>query len=349
MTPKNAALWLPRPTGRLSTGPAPYTHPGPGEVVVRVRAVAVNPVDGIPGALRRVFLPWLRYPAVLGGDVAGEVVELGAGVTRVRRGDRVAGMAVGTERSRNRAAEGAFQLYVVLLEQLVTTIPESLSFEQAAVLPLTLSTAATALFQRDHLALSLPRAHAPARPETVLVWGGSTGVGSNAIQLARNAGYRVVATASAHNFDYIKALGADAVVDRRAPDAAAQLVDAIGGTPVAGGFAIGKGSLRPVVEVIRRGGSAGRVASAQPGLATRLQALTIPHRGIRVGGVWGGTLKDNEVGPAVYNDFLPSALADGRYRAAPPATVVGEGLDAITVALQRLREGISAGKYVVSL
>src|SRR5690242_12081830 len=121
MTPKNAALWLPRPTGRLSTGPAPYTHPGPGEVVVRVRAVAVNPVDGIPGALRRVFLPWLRYPAVLGGDVAGEVVELGAGVTRVRRGDRVAGMAVGTERSRNRAAEGAFQLYVVLLEQLVTT------------------------------------------------------------------------------------------------------------------------------------------------------------------------------------------------------------------------------------
>src|SRR5689334_1760136 len=105
MTPQNAALWLHRPTGPLSPGPAPYTHPGPGEIVVRVRAVAVNPVDTLPGALRRVFLPWLRYPAVLGGDVAGEVVEVGEGVAHLRPGDRVAGMAAGTERSRNSAAE----------------------------------------------------------------------------------------------------------------------------------------------------------------------------------------------------------------------------------------------------
>ena len=349
MPPTNQALWLTRAGGAPQTGAAPYTPPGPGEIVVRARAVAVNPVDAIPGALRRLVLPWLRYPAVIGGDVAGEVVEVGDGVTRFHVGDRVTGMAAGTERSRNRAAEGAFQLYVVLLQHLATPIPDTMPFEQAAVLPLTLSTAATALFQDDHLALELPQPERRDRDETVLVWGGSTGVGSNAIQLATNAGYRVITTASPHNVDYVLSLGARDVVDRTSRTAADELVRRIGTTPVAGGFAIGNGSLRPVADVIRRTSGAKRVAAAQPGPVTRLQALTTAHRGVTISGVWGGTLKDNAVGPAIYVDFLPGALATGAYRAEPPATVVGRGLEAIPTALERVRSGISAGKYVVTL
>ena len=74
----------------------------------------------------------------------------------------------------------------------------------------------------------------------------------------------------------------------------------------------------------------------------------------RTGGVaskfiWGGSLVDNEVGPAVYADFLPSALADGRYVAAPPAEVVGSGLDAIETGFEVQKKGMSAKKVVVSL
>ncbi|MCO5997351.1 zinc-binding alcohol dehydrogenase family protein [Actinoallomurus sp. WRP9H-5] len=317
-----------------------------------MRAIAVNPVDGIPGFLYRLALPWLTFPAVIGSDVAGEVVEVvevGAGVTRLQPGDRVLGHAFGVEKSQNRAAEGAFQHYVVLLQHMVSSIPDPLSFEQAAVLPLALSTAATGLFQRDHLGLALPGADPVDRHETVLVWGGSTSVGSNAIQLARNAGYRVVAAASPHNLDYLRSLGAAGAVDRRSRTAVDEIVELIGDTPLAGTLAIGSGSLVPAVAIASRTTGGKRIASAEPALVTRLRGPRARRPGVRVSGIWGGTLKDNEVGPAIYADFLPAALATGAYRAAPDATVVGDGLARIPDALRQLRGGVSAKKLVVTV
>lgn len=349
MTEPNTALWLPRPGRRFAPGPAPCTPPGAGEVAVRVRAVAVNPVDGLPGLLQRVALPWLDHPAVLGSDVAGEVVATGPGVTRLRPGDRVLGHACGVDRARNRPAEGAFQHVVLLLEHMAAAIPDTLSFAQAAVLPLGLSTAATGLFQTDHLGLALPGPDPAESGGTVLVWGGSTSVGSNAVQLARNAGYRVVATASPHNFGYLRSLGAAAAVDRRSRTAVAEILEHVGAGPLAGAVAIGAASLRPCTAVAARAPGPRRVAAAQAGPAVRLAARRARRRGVRVSGIWGGTLRDNEVGPAVYADFLPGALASGAYRAAPEAEVVGHGLERIPEALRLLRAGVSARKLVVTL
>ncbi len=349
MTERNSALWLPRRGARFEVAPAPYTSPSRDEVVVRVRAVAVNPVDGIPGLAYRLVLPWLMFPAVVGSDVAGEVVEVGPGVTRLKPGARVVGHAVGLEKSRNRAAEGAFQHYVVLMQHMVSPLPDSLSFERAAVLPLALSTAATGLFQKDHLALELPRADAADRPETVVVWGGSTSVGSQAIQLARHAGYRVVATASPHNFDYLRSLGAAETVDRAGSTAVDDVLRQIGDSPLAGVLAIGHGSLKPTIAIAARTTGSRRVASALPGLLVRLQSRRAPRLGVTVSGIWGGTLKDNEIGPAIYEDFLPAALASGTYRAAPEARVVGHGLSAVPDALKQLKKGGSAQKIVVTL
>jgi NADPH:quinone reductase-like Zn-dependent oxidoreductase len=346
---ENTALWLHKKGDRFRVGPAPYTPPGPGEVVVRVRAVAVNPVDAIPGFAYRFVAPWMRFPMIVGGDVAGEVVETGSGVTRLHPGDRVAGLAAGMEENRNRAAEGAFQTYAVLMAHMVSPIPDDLPFEQAAVLPLTLSTAATGLFQEDHLALPLPTIDPPDRGETVLVWGGSTSVGSNAIQLARGAGYRVVATASPRNFDYVRSLGAAESVDYHGGDAVEKVIRAIGDSPLAGGLAIGSGSLSKVLRIASRVPGRRRVASAQPDRIVRLQLLGRPRHGVHVSGIWGGTLKDNEVGPAVFADYLPRALAHKQYRAAPPADVAGDGLDQIPAALDRLRRGVSASKLVVRI
>jgi len=347
MNQQNTALWLPRRGARFEVGPAPYTPPAAGEVTVRVRAVAVNPVDAIPGLAYRLVLPWLTFPAVIGGDVAGEVVEAGPGVTRLRPGMRVLGMAAGRERNRNRAAEGAFQKYTVLMQDLVSPIPDELSFEQAAVLPLTLSTAATGLFQQDHLALPLPVIDPPDRHQTVLVWGGSTSVGSNGIQLARCAGYRVITTASPRNFGYVRSLGAAAAVDYHSRTAVKEIVTALGDSPLAGTLAIGSGSLRAALAIASQVPGRRRVAAAQPELVTRVQTAFRPHKGIHVSGIWGGTLKDNEVGPGIYASFLPAALASGAYRAAPEARVVGEGLEQIPSALDQLRKGVSASKLVV--
>lgn len=74
-----------------------------------------------------------------------------------------------------------------------------------------------------------------------------------------------------------------------------------------------------------------------------------PRLGVRVSAIWGGTLKDNEVGPAIYVDFLPTALDTGAYRAAPDAVVGGEGLARIPDLLQQLRGGVSAKKLVVTI
>jgi NADPH:quinone reductase-like Zn-dependent oxidoreductase len=349
LPPQNTALWLPKRGAQFEVSPAPYTPPGPHQVVVRARALAVNPIDGMPGFAYRIVLPWLTFPAIVGSDVAGEVVEVGPGVTRLRPGDRVAGHALGVEKSQNRPAEGAFQEYVVLMEHMVAVLPESLSFEQAAVLPLALSTAASGMFQQDQLGLTLPGIGSAGRPETVLVWGGSTSVGSNAIQLARNAGYRVVATASPRNFDYVRSLGAAGAVDYHSRTAVEEIVDLIDGSPLAGTLAITPGSLSPAIKIASRVAGRKRVASARPGPLTQLRSQRARRLGVQVSTIWGSTLKDNEVGPAIYAGFLPAALAAGVYRAAPDASVVGHGLDRIPAALQQLRAGVSATKLVVTL
>lgn len=345
----NEALWLPRPGGRLSVAPAPFTAPSSDEVVVRVCAIAVNPVDAIPGLARRVVTPWLTYPAVLGSDVAGEVIAVGERMTRFRPGDRVLGHAIGQERARNRPAEGAFQRYVVLVEHMACPLPDGLGYEQAAVLPLGVSTAAAGLFERDQLALPVPVLGVPERGASVVVWGGSTSVGSNAVQLARSAGYDVIATASARNFDYLRRLGAAEVLDYHDRDVERRIVDVLRGRQLAGILAIGKGSLVRSIRIAAQTEGSRRVASAYPTPVTTARAALARRRGVHVSAIWGGTPSESPVGPAIYGDFLGPALAAGRYRAAPDPDVVGPGLADIPEALRRLREGVSARKLVVGL
>ena len=158
--PTNTAAWLGAQRARFEVRAAPYTPPRADEIVVRNRAVAINPFDWIIQAAGRVVSPWIKYPFILGSDLAGDVVEVGPGVTRFAVGDRVLGHAVGTDKARNRAAEGAFQAYTVVLARMAAPIPSTMSYEQATVLPLALSTAACGLFQKDQLALNYPAATA---------------------------------------------------------------------------------------------------------------------------------------------------------------------------------------------
>ncbi|MBB3695620.1 zinc-binding alcohol dehydrogenase family protein [Sphingomonas sp. BK580] len=370
---ENTALWLPAKRAAFVTGDAPYPMPEPGQIVVRARAVAVNPMDRLTQTMGDIITPYLHYPTVMGSDVAGEVVAVGRNVTRFQVGDRVLGHATGSDKARNSAAEGAFQTYVVILAHMAAPIPGDLSFEAASVLPLALSTAACGLFQQDLLALTHPVSKPAATGETLLVWGGSTSVGSNAIQLAVAAGYDVVTTASPRNADYLKRLGASQVFDYRKPTVVADIIAALRGRKLAGAIAIGVGSGGACVDVVaacegRRfvalatpptsfdavPAGKGRWRALVPAMARMLAgnaALMIKARRRRVGTkfIWGSALLGNEVGPMIYEKFLPTALAEQRYVAAPPAVIAGHGLDAIPAALERQRRGVSASKLVVTL
>jgi NADPH:quinone reductase-like Zn-dependent oxidoreductase len=372
--PENKAAWFTAPKAKLDVGPAPYTPPGEGEIVIRNRAVAINPVDWalaqIPMIQSRVA-PWLKFPAILGEDLAGEVAEIGPGVTRFKVGDRVVAFAAGGNENRNRNAEGAFQLYVVVADYMASPIPDTLSFESASVLPLAVSTASSGLFQKDFLALQHPSADAKPTGKTLVITGGATSVGCNAIQLAVNAGYEVFTTASPKNADYLKSLGATRVFDYHSKTMAKDVIAALKGKTCAGAMAIATGSVGHCVDIV--GASEGNkfvAVVAGPVSLTELvsggrfamlrllpkmilgnlsDARKARAQGIKTPFIWGGSLVDNEVGPAVYADFLPSALAEGRFVAAPPAQVVGSGLDAIEAGFEVQKKGMSAQKVVVSL
>lgn len=366
--PDNSAAVLSEPYGRLEVVTAPYTAPLAGEIVIRNRAIAVNPLDSVKQSTGNLMYGWLPYPSVLGEDVAGEVVEVGAGVTRFAVGDRVLGYAVGMEKKRNHRAEGGFQLYTLLSAALASPLPPTMDFADGAVFPLAVSTAAAALFQADQLGLRHPGAGTGG---VVVVWGGSTSVGSNAIQLAAAAGYVVVTTASPRNHDALRRLGATHVLDRASATVIADVTAVVGGMPVAGVFAVGTGSAQPALAIAVATG-ARRVSLASPSVAletlprrrasvrfigmmaqlvagTSTLMIASRLRGIRTRFVWGSTLMANEVGPMLWERFLPVALADGRYQVAPEPLVVGTGLESVQGALDSLREGVSARKLVVTL
>jgi NADPH:quinone reductase-like Zn-dependent oxidoreductase len=353
----------------LEVKAAPYTPPGEKMIVVKNGAVAINPVDWIKQALGNLMFSYIKYPFILGSDLAGEVVEVGKGVTRFHVGDRIIGHAVGMDQRSNTSAEGAFQQYTVIRENLASPIPTSLSYEKACVLPLCLSTAACGLFMKDYLALQYPTVLPKPTGETLLVWGGSTSVGSNAIQLAVAAGYEVITTASPKNFGYVKMLGAVKAFDYRSKTVVVDIIEEFAKRKSAGAIAIGNGSIEPCIDII--GASKGRkfIATASVtmpggvpsnflellstggcmawGGATNLLKCKLKHVDTKF--IFGSDLMVNEVSHLIYEDFLPTALAEDRYIAAPEPQVVGRGLEHIQEAMDINKRGVSAKKMVVSL
>ncbi|MFB2583343.1 zinc-binding alcohol dehydrogenase family protein [Herbiconiux liukaitaii] len=371
--PTNVAAKIQSKHGELVVESAPYTHPGPGQVVVRNHAVAINPLDWIIQVEGNLLYGWLKYPAVLGTDVAGEVVELGEGVTRFSVGDRVFALAVGTDKDTNTGSEGAFQQYTVVRERLASRVPDGMSFEEASVLPMAVSTAAAGLFQDDYLGLQRPSAEARPTGKTVLVWGGSTSVGSNAIQLAVAAGYEVITTASPKNFDYVTSLGASQVFDYNSPTVIPDIITALADRTVAGAVSFGTTGAPACVKIMAKARGKKFVAIATPPVdfasladpargrlerarvTIRLIAANIalqfsarPH-GVGLKYIFGTDIKKNTVSTAIFRDFLPDALADGSYTATPKPTVVGHTVGDFQHAMDLQRAGVSATKLVVSL
>jgi NADPH:quinone reductase-like Zn-dependent oxidoreductase len=365
--PSNRAAWALADKQRYEVQEAPYTNPKASEIVIKNRALAINPVDWVMQGQGTSFgFRWIRYPFIFGNDVAGEVVEVGSKVTRFKVGDRVVGQAYSTDEKINDAAYGAFQQYVVLLERTSSPIPDHLSFESASVLPLALTTAAAGLFEQNQLGLEYPQLQTKPVGKTVLIWGGSSSVGCNAIQLAVAAGYEVISTSSPKNFDLLRSLGAGEVFDYKDPHIIDKIVNAMEGKLLAGALAIGERSMFRCLDVLGRCQGDKRLAMATfpiPSQPKRFATLQIIYhavtsmvsimakskfRGIKTSIVWG-SVAHSPIADVVYRDFLPEALANGKFRASPEPLIVGQGLETIQEALDVQKKGVSAKKVVVSL
>lgn len=315
----------------LEVKPAPYTSPKDNEIVVKNAAIAINPVDWATQAL--AVFP-LEYPRIWGMDMAGVVFEVGKSVTRFKPGDRVLSLAFGWATTNN--SENAFQEYVVCLQHFTSHIPDDMTFEEASVFPVCISTAATGLFQKDYLGLDFPSIEAKSNGKAVLVWGGASSVGCNAIQLAVNAGYEVITTVSAKNFDYVRKLGAqpfdynnDKIID--------QLVEALKGKNVAVFDAITKfGAYEKCVEVVEKVDAIKFIPTVQPVKDSNMKNKFIMYS------------HDGSCS-RIFTEFLEDALEKKKMLPAPKPLIVGKGLESIQEGLDRCAKGVSAEKVVVSL
>lgn len=208
----------------------PVPEVGPDEVLIRVTAASLNPLDLklIGGGLDAHFP--LAFPYTLGSDLAGTVERAGPLAARWRPGDAVIARP-------DPVRGGAFAEFAVVSATQIAAAPVAVPAGTAAGLPTTAGTAWQALFETARLTAG----------QTVLVHAGAGGVGSAAVQLARVAGARVIATASAGKTELVRRLGADQVIDYRSEDFAAAVrdvdvvLDTIGGEIQQRSFAV----LRP--------------------------------------------------------------------------------------------------------
>ncbi|KAJ3147917.1 hypothetical protein HDU89_004991 [Geranomyces variabilis] len=188
-----------------------------GQVVIKVHAAAANPLDA---KMAKEGLMIRAYPARLGVDISGTISAIGSDVTAFKVGDAVFA----------RPQMDGFAEYATATVRHTWKKPDNLSFEQAATIPVGTLTAVIGLFSEKGLKLTRPKDAKLRTPTTpggedkyILVWGGSSTVGSYAVQLAAAAGYTVIATASPKQRDAVLALGAAHVVDYSAPDAVEQI------------------------------------------------------------------------------------------------------------------------------
>ena len=180
----------------MRSSDVPTPDAGEGDVLVRIHAAGVNPLDSkIRNGEFKLILPY-RLPLILGNELAGVVVQVGPGVKRFKPGDEVYAR-VGKDRI------GTFAEFIAVVEDDLAMKPHGLTMEEAASIPLVGLTAWHALVELAQL----------KRGQRVLIHAGAGGVGTFAIQLAKHLGAIVATTTSTANVELVRGLGADIVID----------------------------------------------------------------------------------------------------------------------------------------
>lgn len=335
----------------------PTPKPGPGELLLAVRAVALNPADTL---MRSAGIFIQTYPTIIGFDAAGIVLEVGEGVP-LKPSDNEHGIYFEPGVTRVAAYSGAvwqgcdpdygiFQERCLVPWQHAAPLPDDFpSWPLAATLPVSVQ---VPLCAWD--ALELASGAAVGAREALLVWGASSSVGTMGVQLARlqknngSAIEAVYATAGAANHAYVKSLGADRVFDYKSHDVVDSIVSAAkeDNLVIRQCFlATGDVALcRAVLSAFAAGGGA-KVASAPI-----VPPDTKEVQGVEV--IFLVPSSDKTERLAQFQKWmaqLSKYVAEGAIKPSPEPKVVGTGLNAINAGLDTLSQGVSCSKLVVQL
>lgn len=186
----------------------------PGYVLIKTKAVGLNPTDW-----KHIDRGMGGVGATLGCDLAGEVVEVGTDVQKdLKKGDRIFCFTHGGNSLNH--DDGAYGEYAVCRGDLAMRIPDEMSYEDAATLPVAVITCGQNLYQK--IGIPWP-GQGSGEGAPLLVYGASGSTGMAAVQLAKLSGYTVFATCSPHNFDMVRSFGADHVYDYKDPECAARI------------------------------------------------------------------------------------------------------------------------------
>lgn len=186
----------------LSVETVPLPSLEPHQVLIRTKTVAQNPTD-----VKSFDDATLGDGTVLGCDFCGRVEQLGAAVTRVKVGDRIAGFLFPGDKK----GVGAYAEHTVADEQICFKVPEPMSSEAAATIPLALTTAWLAIFSPYSLGMDRTKGDG----NQMLIWGGSSSVGQYAVQIAEHFKFRYTTTCT--NADLVRSLGATSIFNYRSP------------------------------------------------------------------------------------------------------------------------------------
>jgi NADPH:quinone reductase-like Zn-dependent oxidoreductase len=274
------------PLEELAVGELPTPVAGPGEILVRIEAASLNGADAkLPTGVMKDFAP-IKHPFVPGIDAAGVVEAVGEGVTRFSPGDKVI--------TTNGFASGAIAEYQVVKVSASTAIrPDALSAAQGAALPLASATAKTVL---DAAGIQAG--------ESVLVVGASGGLGVFAVQFAKRAGAKVLATGRADEVEFLRELGADEVIDYKTTDTAEEAHKLVpGGVDVVFDLANAGPGIEPSAAAAKPGG---RLISVLGGAETFERDVKATYVQTKV--------------PAGRLEELAQAVADGKLRVEIGAT-----------------------------
>ena len=312
--------------------------PGPSDVVVKNHALATNPVDW---QMQRSGLFVDKYPVILGSDVSGVVYAVGTDVKHFQEGDRVTGFAdvLLSKDPQN----GAFQYYPVVKECALAKIPDSMSFEEGSILPMSVATSAVGIF----LNMEIPRP--PAKHQGgFLVWGASSSVGTAAVQIAASLGYTVYGVCSPRHSAMVKNLGAKETFDYQSSSVVKEITQSL------------KDSNQHIVygfDAISAHGSAPKCAEILGAFGGGKLCLTLPYpedarkpTGVEISETLAAKICiDKEFGHWLFNEWLTNSLEDKTFVPSPTIEKIDGGIQSVQKALDIHAKGVSGKKLVVTL
>lgn len=284
----------PGPVDTLRVGEMPDPVPEKNEIRVKVHALGLNPVDY---KLAGRGNPNWSYPHVLGLDVAGTVDAVGPGVDEWRMGDRVFYHGDLTK-------PGGFADYAITTAHTTARVPDEVSFEAAAAVPCAGLTAYQGITRKLRV----------RRGQTVWAQGGAGGVGGYGIQICATLGAIVITTSSEKNFDYVKRLGAEHVIDYRTEDVVGRIMDITGGRGVdAVQAAVDADSADQGIAALAFGGAISCIAGL-PTLSEDMFDKAISIHKISLGAAHASNNRDAQVDLARMADEMIGLLADGKIK-----------------------------------